>query len=344
MPKTRYQNRFPRSLRRFDDSRGIIWRAYHIARRVDPRWLAAFFMALPRNLEFRRPVFIIGASRSGTTLVFHFLRAHSGIGELRKEGHHLWNLFQHPRYRNWSSDHVGAGHVARGERRILQAAFHASGARGRFRNKKPENSLRVDYLLDLWSDARFIAVWRNPCDVVNSYINGWRREDGRFRSYSVPESLAIPGYSHRHHWCFLLFPGWRQFVNASVPRIALEQWKSYTQHLSGCRDKLPVSQWLDVRLEDLDGDRRAWIGRLWKFLELGEPRPELVQELDQLVANPPNVASPPQAGKWRQENPEEIEPLLPDIARWAPRAGYSVDPVTGAVAPLDNYPGHRPWG
>lgn len=204
--------------------------------------------------------------------------------------------------------------------------------------------MRVDYLLDLWPDARFVVIWRNPCDVVNSLINGWRREDRRFSSYSVPESLVIPGYPHAHHWCFLLFPGWRQFANAPVPRIALEQWKSYTQYLSDCRDKLPVSQWLDVKLEDLDGDPRAWSARLWKFLELGEPPPELVQELDLLVADPPNAPSPPQAGKWRQENLEEIRPLLTGYRPVGPRAGCSVDPVTGAVAPLDSYPDQRRGG
>ena len=70
--------------------------------------------------------------------------------------------------------------------------------------KTPENSFRVPHLLDLFPDARFLVIWRNPLLVLRSLIRGWRDPAGRFRSYFVSEDLRIPGYPHRRMWRFTL--------------------------------------------------------------------------------------------------------------------------------------------
>ena len=73
------------------------------------------------------------------------------------------------------------------------------------------------YLLELFPDAIFVAVSRNPCEVIASLINGWRDPSGRFRTYYVPERLRIPG--HRAATNVVLFPDrWlAQLCNAIGP-------------------------------------------------------------------------------------------------------------------------------
>jgi hypothetical protein len=50
------------------------------------------------------PVFIVGAPRSGTSLLFHVLRTSQDFWSLPSEGFHIWNSVCHPSLRKWSSE------------------------------------------------------------------------------------------------------------------------------------------------------------------------------------------------------------------------------------------------
>ena len=336
MRGTPARSQLPKWLRALDDSRGLTWRTYNLLHRFDPLWTARFLAALPRRANFERPVFILGASRSGTSMLFQALRETAGLGGMSREGHDLWRLFHHPRSKGWDSDYVGTGELRFGEKRVLEAALRAFGARNRFLDKTPENALRLKYLLELWPDARFLVIWRNPCDVVNSMINGWRDPRGRFRSYFVPEQLHIPGYNHDRQWCFVLFPGWRSFVEASIPEIAVAQWRTFVDHLARARQRLPADQWKEVHLEHIVADPQRMAKEISAFTETQSTGDEFARRLADLVRNPPNVLSEPRPGKWRQENFEVINRLLPKIAEYASNAGYRVDPVNGDVEVLQS--------
>lgn len=50
------------------------------------------------------PVIIVGAPRSGTSLLFHILRTTQPLWSLPSEGFHIWNNISHPSLYNWSSE------------------------------------------------------------------------------------------------------------------------------------------------------------------------------------------------------------------------------------------------
>ena len=70
-------------------------------RRALPLVLAAPVLP-PRKLP-KRPVFVIGCPRSGTTVLFSLLRASPGLASIGQEGHVLWESFHHPREHGWRS-------------------------------------------------------------------------------------------------------------------------------------------------------------------------------------------------------------------------------------------------
>lgn len=323
----------PRLLRPFDDPYGITWRSWNLVRRLSARRAARFLAGYANPPRYERPVFILGVPRSGTTMLFHLLRSSSHLGALRGEGHDVWRMYHHPRYHGWRSDAVGVGELGPGERRFVHAYFSASVGDQRFVEKTPENCLRVPYLLDLFPDAQFVAIRRDPCDVINSLINGWRHPAGKYRSYFVPEDLDIPGYDARRRWCFALIEGWRDYASAPIAEIAFEQWRQLAVALDDARGLVDPDRWTEVYFQDVIERPEPTLARLYD--RIGIPNePALETRLADLLASPVNALTPPGRDKWRDQNPDEIAMLLPRIAAVAPRAGFAVDPVSGADRPL----------
>ena len=281
----------PAWARPFDDRWGIIWRVLSWLRRLSVRRTARFAWAFARPTSHERPVFIVGAARSATTTLFRILRESPELGALPGEGHDLWRAFHHPRYGGWQSDRIDAGEVRSFESRFASAYLSCYFDEKRFVEKTPENALRVPYLLDLFPDAHFVAVWRNPCDVINSLIKGWRHPRGRFRSYFVPEDLSIPGYEAQRQWCFALIDGWRDLKSSPIPEIAFAQWRSAAEALVSARTLASDGSWTDIYLED------------W----LAAPEAELERLLARIgVANHPALGAALHDAAWPGEPGEAV--------------------------------------
>lgn len=279
---------------------------------------------MARAPRFDRPVFILGIPRSGTSSLFRVLGTHPDLGSLGHEGHDIWRMFHHPRLHAWRSDAVEAGEVGVVERRFVPARFRAHFPHRRFVEKTPENSLRVGYLLDLFPDARFIVIHRDPADTLNSLINGWRDPAGRYRSYHVPERLTIPDYPHRYRWCFALIDGWRGHRSSPIPDIAMEQWRQLGSSLVQWRRRVDPSQWTEIQLEHLRQHPEATLRAVLERLGLPD-HPSLHQQLSELRLHPANALSPPRLAKWRQENSAAVRERLPAMAPLASELGYAFD-------------------
>lgn len=254
------------------------------------------------------------------------------------EGHDIWRHFHHPRKTGWSSDIIDAARAnAKQERRFAEAFIRARSldkpSAKRFVEKTPENTLRVAYIQKLFPQARFIAIHRDPCAVVNSLIQGWRDPDGRFRSYFVPERLDIPTYPHAHRWCFSLIPGWRELVNSPIPRIALRQWETFVKALNEARSRLDPDQFSEIYLEDLRASPGLVLKGLEEKLALSISA-VCLQEMSERTGTRVNSVSSGQEESWRNLNRTEIEDLLPQISELAPLIGFEVDSTTGLTIRL----------
>lgn len=320
----------PGLLAGLDDPYGIVWRVANVFRRIDPARTVRFMRAWVEQPVHRAPIMIVGMPRSGTQFLFHLLRASPELGSMPREGFDVWRKHHHPRRARWRSDTVGAGEIRPGERRFVNAWFASYCGRRRLVEKTADNLVRMPYLLELFPDAMFIVMKRNPCDVLNSYINMWRHPQGRFRTYFVPADLRIPTYPHKHRWCSTLIEGWRDLSASTVPEIAFAQWREYVERVDQARRLLPAGQWHEFHFEDLLARPEATVRDLCARVGLAVDA-GMIAKLEDLVKNPINSMSAPGHEKWRTENADEVRALLPRIAEHAPRLGYVVDPVGGAV-------------
>jgi LPS sulfotransferase NodH len=277
-------------------------------------------------VHYERPVFILGVPRSGTSMLFQLLRASEELASLPGEGHDLWRTFHHPRYSRWRADAVGG--VRWGERRYVMAYFASFFGARRFVEKTPDNTLRVSYVRELFPNAIFVVIKRNPCDGINSLINGWRHQEGRYRAYYVPAKLHIPGYDHKYRWCFTLIEGWRNYISSPIPDIAFAQWEQYVKAIAAAREAVPSSNWIEIHLEELLARPEETLARICEKIGI-QKTPQLVAKLHELAARPVNALSAPVKDKWRRDNEQEITALLPKIAARSLTLGYDVDPTTG---------------
>jgi len=310
-----------------DDPWGVSWRIGNAMRRFSLRKMVRQTSAFISNVHYEKPVFIIGAQRSGTTTLFHLLRESEEFAALETEGHDLWRTFHHPRWSKWSSDALSASDALPFEARFSNAFLRAKATyhplAARFVEKTPENSLRVGYLQALYPDAIFVVLKRNPGDVLNSLINGWRHPEGRYRSYFVPKQLCIPDYHYPHQWCFTLVPGWREMTAMTIPQIAREQWICTHQHLLVARELIAASNWVELHFEDMISPTMEILTELCGKIDI-PLTPKLLERWKTILANPRNSTSAPGVEKWRLENEDEIAALLPGIRDLAAECGYKI--------------------
>ncbi len=265
----------------------------------------------------RRPIFIIGAPRSGTTLLFHLLRGHESLRSLPVEGHVLWGAYQHPRLKAWSSDRAVADDIRDHERRYVYAGIGALAGESTFLDKTPKNALKVPYLIDLFPDARFVFLKRDGRAVVSSLIEGWRMRRGI--SYRLPVKLHLADY-RGPFWCYLLPPGWRDLVRTSIAEVAAHQYVSSCETALDDLRVLPSERRVDVVYEELVSHPVDEARRLMDQLELAESEP-VVDFARHLADHRAGAISAPRLGKWR-DRAREIEPILPTIGPTMSRLGY----------------------
>ena len=304
-----------RSLRTdFDPSARLrLIRAAHHARR------ATKLPSLLFGVAVEEPIFIVGAPRSGTSLLYAILRRSSQLRHWPGESHEIWEADVHPATRGWDSNALAESDVTPDiAARIRRSFFLVTGKKHRLLDKTPRNALRVPFVDAIFPDARYIYLRRDGRENVNSLINAWRTP--RYRTYELPEPHSIPGVDPRW-WKFVLYPGWREDSRGPLEVVCAKQWIASNDHLLDARDVIPDQRWIDIRYEDLVDRPEEEVGRLLQALELPYEAP-IRARAAATSTTPINVVTPPERGKWRRENRAQIEAIVPLIAPTMEKLSY----------------------
>ncbi len=269
---------------------------------------------------FDRPIFLVSAPRSGSSLLFETLAQAPGLLSIGGESHAAIEQIEalHPRRHGWDSNRLTAADATLESIARLTESFRARlrdrdgnapdpGARGlRFVEKTPKNALRVPFLAAAFPDACFVYLYRDPRETVSSQLDAWR--SGRFVTY--PD---LPGWSGPP-WSLLLVPGWRDLAELSMAEIAARQWSIATAQLVADLEALPAGSWCVASYDRLVAEPRAEIARLAEFLELPWDR-----EIHAPLPLSRHTLTSPEPEKWRH-NAEELRPVLPLLEESAARA------------------------
>jgi hypothetical protein len=275
------------------------------------------------------PIFIVGAPRSGTTVLFDLLVRSPDTTSLSGESHLLWETFHPEGGRGWRSHAVAPEDVTPRERRVLNWAIRQLGP-GRYVDKSPRNSLRVAYVDALFPDARFVFLKRDGRAVVSSLLTGWRSGDRRFPALDMGRPLSIQGYDGAG-WRFLVPPGWEEYATGrTLAEVCAFQWTAATGAILAGRELVGPDRWLEVAYEDLVASPRAEAERILRAVGL-PVEDGVLAYADELPGRLSKVTvSEPRPGKWREENPDEVRSVFPLIEPLMTKLGYSVSDEPGA--------------
>jgi Sulfotransferase family len=274
----------------------------------------------PAPPVFDRPVFIVAAPRSGSTLLFETLAASPDLWTVGDESHKQFESIPalRPNKEN-QSNRLGAGHATPEVLDQLKRNFLADlidsegrpfavvpaehGLKSlRLLEKTPKNALRIPFLLAAFPDARFIFLYRDARQNISSLLDSWRSR--RYVTYP-----RLPGWPSKQPWSHLLVPGWQQFIRRPLAEVVAYQWVVTNQAIMKDLAGLPGDRWCTIEYDALLGNTPGELERLCDFADIA-----FASRLRDIVARPLQPSkytlTPPRPDKWRK-NAAELEAVLP---------------------------------
>jgi hypothetical protein len=270
----------------------------------------------------QRPIFVVGCSRAGTTLVYKTLSESQEIGSLQRETHDYWATLHPLPDKNWDTHALNASDATPADRDDVSRYFYSWTGQHRWVDKNNQNGLCVKYLSALFPDAVFVYIKRNPGDNINSLIEGWRKP-GEFATWSndLPAKVAVEN-AQLQKWCFFLADGWRNYVNAPVEDVAAFQYTAINQAILDAKCSLPVEQWVEVFYEDFLRDPSGTFRQVFEGCGLSFDA-RLQAQCAKVLDIPYNAFSEIRLDKWKDgRNRQKVERVLPLVADVAARMGY----------------------
>ena len=282
-----------------------------VAKTVEPKPRASLAHGRERALE--KPVFIIAAPRSGSTLVFETLAATPGFNTFGSEAH--WLVEDHGALRPGAPG-VDSNRLTAADATAAIVDAIRQSVSGRLRGpsgqppaegapwleKTPKNALRIPFLKRVFPDARFIFLWRDPRENLSSIMEAWR--SGGWITYP-----ALPGWDGP--WSLLLPPGWQFLRGAALETVAAWQWRSTNQTAIEDLQQLPPQDWTSVNYQDFLANPEATTRRLCDFVHVPFDAALQTRTRGQL---PPSrqTHTAPAPDKWRR-NEDAILRVLPGL-------------------------------
>lgn len=296
-------------------------------------------------MHAEKPIFIIAAPRSGSTLLFETLMRHRQLWSLGDEGH-AW-IEKYPSLRplrggvasnRLSAENINAPLAEQLKKDMLQGLISAKGERVnsntgaiRLLEKTPKNCLRIPFIDTIYPDARYIYLYRDPKDSISSIIEGWRHQ--RFVTYGDVR-LAYG------RWCFLRPPAWQEMLNKPLNEIAAFQWQSCQDIILDDLAHIEKNRWTLCAFDEFLENPKATISRLEEFCEL-EPDPALSAYCAAPLPPSRYTHTAPAKGKWMQHQTSiaEIFPsLIPtiDLINASADDAWKLDTSMPLVTPKDD--------
>jgi hypothetical protein len=251
-----------------------------------------------------RPIFIVGAPRSGTNIFYRTFAKHPDLAWIsnitKKVPSSLWltriimlfrndhrpteanNVWQ--KFADSADESLGQDDVTAAARKYLHRVITNNLLlfnKPRFLNKSPGNSVRIEFLQEIFPDAIFIHMLR----------------DGRAAAYSIMRSRL----EHSGSYWSVKPPGWRDLMKLPLVDACALQWKMTVEYILQSAKNLPREQYLEVKYED-------FVARPAEIFEQVAEKCDLVWQDDLLQAL--TVGMDNRNFKWLREMSDEDQNTL----------------------------------
>lgn len=275
-----------------------------------------------RQKVLEKPVFIVSAPRSGSTLLFETLAKARDLWTIGGESHQVFEALPQlrPGAPGVDSNRLGANLADRKTARTLRWTFakmlkNRAGEpfdgtvqdSARMLEKTPKNALRIPFLDAVFSNGLFIWLYREPEDNISSIMEAWK--SGRFVTYK-----SLPDWDSE--WSLSLPPGWQALKESSLAERAAFQWSSANRYIMNDLGKLPQHRWTSLRYETFLENPAREIERLCQFASI-EFDPELQEFVSGELPLSRYTLTAPGKEKWRANEADilQVLPATEDLQR-----------------------------
>lgn len=226
----------------------------------------AGFMMPPLRKFVSQPVFIVGCSRSGTTLFAELFGAHPDVCNVM-DASQVWDLRY---YKKSADDHRDENDANFWETSRIRTSFGLrvlKSGKSRLINKNNQNSLRLRYLKCIFPDAYVIHVVRDARPVVLSNLSRLEKD------------------SYRRAYPFGRFPkpvAWRSYLDKPLVEQFAHQWNDITTEVRKDGPRLfGPDRFIEVKFEEFCADPKRSLETLDRFCALpaGDRDPALLASI-----------------------------------------------------------------
>jgi hypothetical protein len=279
-------------------------------------------------------IVVVGAGRSGTTMLREVLGEHPMVASCDFELNYLWRYGHATLTHDFlTPDEHLTPRIARRIRMGLERQRRRKD-RPRLLDKTVANVVRLGYVHAVLPDARIVHIIRDGRAVVASAMKRWRAPVAP--RYYAAKTATVPwrdvptygvrfvaralqarlrGRDYRQSWG-PRFVGIDEAVRRhSLARVCAMQWRHSVEAALGQRAALAPDQYLEVRYETLMADPVTAVSRIMKFLELPPSA-----AIDEWVRAHIETHRPPD---WRSELDEDaLREVVDEITSLLDRLGY----------------------
>jgi len=236
-------------------------------------------------MEIHKPIFIVGTSRSGTTLLYHLMAQHPSLGWFSKlslkklmtnEFQNFVNMrrrildmreipypkgpFNDSFFRDsinpiemgiiWDKAFQGNWKCEISEKNLpfLKKSILdcLNVQKKRFLSKYPPNSVRIPQIAKVFPDSLFIHIIRDPCDVVNSMIVRSKENANEYFGIPLKENISEKNDKIKAHSL-----QWKQVIDE------IQKSSSFLQN-----------RYLEISYKDLTSHPESILNKIIEFSKL----------------------------------------------------------------------------
>ncbi|MFC7536039.1 sulfotransferase family protein [Sphingomonas sp. GCM10030256] len=283
--------------------------------------------------ELKRPIILLGNFRSGTTMLQRILATHHDVVALY-EPVGMWRYADPSRDHDEFDEHDATERV----RNYVRGQFlkHQSEHGDRtIIEKTPHNILRIRYVREIFPDARFLYIVRNPLSFISSVELKWQKPAGTKRILkriqTTPVSqipLYLKGFLDQF-WRNRILR--RKYLSVWGPRykgiqqdvktedmltVIARQWANATRKAEQDLAQFEPGQVFRLRYEDFVANPVGYLQRICAHCDL-----EMTDEMADYVRT--EVRTDRQ-DKWQRFDAGQLAKILPELRSEMMRNGYEV--------------------